>query len=62
MHVLVMYLDNGTECNLFRVSKCHRCLTIKFLSNIKAFFTCYCLTVDIVRPVPWSVAMVADIL
>ena len=21
------YLDNGKECNLFRVSKCHRCLT-----------------------------------
>ena len=21
------YLDNGKECNLFRVSKCHMCLT-----------------------------------
>ena len=21
------YLDNGKECNLFRVSKCHGCLT-----------------------------------
>ena len=52
-------LDNGPlllECNLFRASKCHRCLTskqvsyqnitLKYLSNIKALLTCHCQTSD----------------
>ena len=26
------FLDNGKECNLFRVSKCHRCLTSEQVS------------------------------
>ena len=34
------YLDNGKECNLFRVSKCHGCLTKQSI-----FFTCHCLTI-----------------
>ena len=33
------YLDNGKECNLFRVSKCHRCLTKQ------SIFTCHCLII-----------------
>ena len=45
-------LDNGSlllKCNLFRVSKCHRChtskqkKTLKYLSNTKALLTCRCL-------------------
>ena len=51
------YLDNGKECNLFKVPKYHGCLTrrclsskqvsyqnktLKYLTNIKAFLTCHC--------------------
>ena len=52
-------LDNGPlllECNYIRMSKCHRYLTskqvsyqnrtLKYLSNIKALLTCYCLSMD----------------